>query len=617
MSRLSAVVASLLAVSCAPPNPTPRSSGSIAVSNDDALLFVADADHDVVVVLDAASGAVLRQTKVGRQPERLLVGPDGAVYVSCRADRSVARLSAGGEVVEATATVGAEPVGMALSADRSRLLVANSMSGTLSVLEAQSLAVRREVRVGGQPWALAASPDGRRVYVTDFGAGALRVVDLDVGSGPLRTLEQPPEAECGRGLVPRRTPAQAADVVLSPDGDRAYVAHVQSRTGGVGRVQTSLRLAVAPALSTVETTNDALLVDDARTRAPWAGGEAVSSGFPAALLSTNLDAACGEARGGTGMDAPSALVVDASGAWVYVVDHNSNAVAVVSATGRVDERYRVPERGIADVVRVGARPTGIAVAGDLTRAWVHNALDYTVSLVESRGGRLAQTAVIPFAHPTQAPDVERGRRLFYSAVDPRLTQPEFGGVSCSSCHPDGRTDGLSWVLPASRGGPRNTPPLWGVTATAPYHWDGALADLPAFSTRMVTQMGGRGLSRGDVADLSAYLATVPAPDNPAVERVAPGLVARGEALFASRCASCHAGAVLTDGLAHGSTLSGAPKLDTPSLRGVFASAPYLHDGSATSLRQVLLDPRASMAEHDQRALSAADLDALEGFLSTR
>jgi cytochrome c peroxidase len=59
------------------------------------------------------------------------------------------------------------------------------------------------------------------------------------------------------------------------------------------------------------------------------------------------------------------------------------------------------------------------------------------------------------------------------------------------------------------------------------------------------------------------------------------------------------------------------RLDTPSLKGVFATAPYLHDGSATTLRQVLTSSAASMVEHDQRMLSAGDLEALEAFVSTR
>lgn len=626
---LGSLVVLSLVVSCARPAVVPRSSGSVAVSADDALLFVADADHDRLTVIETATRTVVRQTPVAKAPERVLLAPTGAVYVSSRGARTVSRLTADGAHVEATATVGAEPVGLALSADGAQLFVANSMSGTVSVLDAASLAVRREVTVGGQPWAVTAAADGRRLYVTDFTGGTVRVVHLDSDVLTTLTLEQPTEVECAWGDVPVRTPAQTADVVLSPEGDRVYVAHVQSRTGLDRGFNASLRLAVAPAMSTIDTTRDAVLRDTARTADPITSEPTREAPpFPPALLGTNLDEACQEVGAGTGMDAPSSLVVDGLGQWIFVADHNSNAVAVVSADGRSGRDFRVPERGIADVVRVGARPTGIAVAGDLRRAWVHNALDYTVSVIENRGGRLVEAEVIPFDRSPLPADVERGRRLFYSAVDPRLTQPEFGGVSCSSCHPDGRADGLSWVLPEPgaslepwdepvRTAGRNTPVLWGVTGTAPYHWDGALADLPAFSRRMVAQMGGGGLGSRDVADLSAFLATVQAPDNPVAGHLAPGLIARGQALFGERCAACHAGAALTDGRAHPVANAGATRLDTPSLRGVFATAPYLHDGSRPTLRAVLEDPRPSVGAHDQRALPGADLEALEAFLRTR
>ncbi|MEW5738397.1 MAG: c-type cytochrome [Myxococcota bacterium] len=616
-----------LCLSCTRPAVVPKSSGSIAVSRDDALLFVADADHDRLTVIDTATRAVVRQTPVARAPERVLVAPDGAVYVSSRGARTVSRLTSDGAGVEATATVGAEPVGLALSSDLTQLFVANSMSGTISVLDAATLELRRELAVGGQPWALTAAADGRRLYVTDFLAGGVRVLDLDRGSLATLTLTQPTVAECAFGDVPERTPAQPADVILSPAGDRVYVAHVQSRTGVTRGFNVSLRLAVAPAMSTIDTDTDTVFQDVARTTNALTG-ELVNEPppYPPALLGTNLDESCREAGAGTGMDAPSSLVVDGLGQWIFVADHNSNAVAIVSAEGRSAPGYRVPERGIADVVRVGARPTGIAVAGDLKRAWVHNALDYTVSVIENRGGALIESEVIPFDRSPLPPDVDRGRRLFYSAVDPRLTEPEFGGVSCSSCHPDGRTDGLSWVLPqrtpeAPWQAPgtwpaRNTPALWGVTRTAPYHWDGALADLPAFSARMVSQMGGFGLDEREVSDLTAYLSTVQLPDNPAAGLLAPGLVARGEALFAERCTSCHAGDALTDGRTHRDAISGVA-LDTPSLQGVFASAPYLSDGSRATLRNVLLDPRPTIASHNLAGLSSADLDAVEAFLRTK
>ncbi len=127
-------------------------------------------------------------------------------------------------------------------------------------------------------------------------------------------------------------------------------------------------------------------------------------------------------------------------------------------------------------------------------------------------------------------------------------------------------------------------------------------------------MGGGGISTLDVSDLTSYMATIEVPDNPALGTLAPGLVARGQELFAQRCESCHAGAALTDGKVHPSLVG---VLDTPSLKGVFSTAPYLHDGSAKTLREIFTASRPSITDHDQRTLSAADLDALNAFVSTR
>jgi cytochrome c peroxidase len=496
------------------------------------------------------------------------------------------------------------------------------MSGTVSVLDAQTLEPHGELQVGGQPWAVTALADDHRVYVTDFSAGDVKLADLDTGGVAQSVdLTQSTSAECPNGIAPPRQPAQAADVILSPEGDRAYVAHVQSRTNGAFGQQTSLAFAVAPALSTIDTSQNSTFQEQQTNGV----GDDPNQGFPASMLATNLDTACQWVNHNDGMDAPSSLVVDGMGDWIFVADHNSNAIAVVSSTRRNDARFRVPDRGIADVVAVGARPTGIAISGDLKHAYVHNALDYSVSVIENVNGQLTTSATIPFATSDLPADVERGRRLFYSAVDSRVTQPELGGVSCSSCHPEGRTDALSWMLPPPSGTnwfdqnstePRNTPALWGVTHTAPYHWDGSSTDLSTFSTGMVSQMGGAGLDPRDVSDLTAFMATLKEPDHPALGAQAPALIARGQQIFQASCGNCHSGDELTDGLQHPSTAAGAPLLNTPSLRGAFATAPYLHDGSAPTLRAVFTG-YATVQGHDQSALSAADLEALEAYVDAQ
>ena len=52
--------------------------------------------------------------------------------------------------------------------------------------------------------------------------------------------------------------------------------------------------------------------------------------------------------------------------------------------------------------------------------------------------------------------------------------------------------------------------------------------------------------------------------------------------------------------------------DTPSLTGIADSAPYLHDGSAATLHDVLVQTRGHMG--NTSSLSDDDLDALVEYL---
>jgi cytochrome c peroxidase len=55
-------------------------------------------------------------------------------------------------------------------------------------------------------------------------------------------------------------------------------------------------------------------------------------------------------------------------------------------------------------------------------------------------------------------------------------------------------------------------------------------------------------------------------------------------------------------------------LDTPTLRGLWRTAPYLHDGSAATLREVLTTRNAGDRHGVTSTLSPTDLDDLETFL---
>ena len=163
-------------------------------------------------------------------------------------------------------------------------------------------------------------------------------------------------------------------------------------------------------------------------------------------------------------DDDSTLVVTAAGSSkLFTVDAASGEVL-----GRVDVGW-VPRGVVLDSAADGAP----------RRAWVLNVVANSVSVVDvssPTSPRLERT--VELEDPTH-PDVKLGRFAFNNA-----NASSTGTFSCESCHPDGHTDQLLWVLGGPRCEidgctqipPRSTMPVRGVRDTAPYHWDGVPGD---------------------------------------------------------------------------------------------------------------------------------------------
>jgi hypothetical protein len=163
---------------------------------------------------------------------------------------------------------------------------------------------------------------------------------------------------------------------------------------------------------------------------------------------------------------------------------DDDAVLVVSAAG--SNRLFTVEAATGAILgraEVGAVPRGIALrsapTGQPDRAWVLNAGANSVALVDvSDPTRPHVVDAVALTDPTH-PAVKRGRLALNDAAASTT-----GTFSCESCHPDGGTDQLVWVLdtpPCDLAGcnqipPRVTMPIRGLRDTAPYHWDGIPGD---------------------------------------------------------------------------------------------------------------------------------------------
>jgi cytochrome c peroxidase len=188
----------------------------------------------------------------------------------------------------------------------------------------------------------------------------------------------------------------------------------------------------------------------------------------------------------------------------------------------------------------------------------------------------------------------------------------------------------------------------GLAWTHPLHWSSDRDEVQDFEhTIRGKLMQGQGLMRGSLPDamadkisgrsdsldaLAAYTNSHKFPVSPWAKNGLSESAQRGRTIFLSeqtRCATCHGGPLYSDsrpaereklvlhdvgtGNDDPSELMG-PKYDTPTLLGVYRSAPYLHHGKAATLRDVLTTQNAGDKHGVTSHLKPQEIDDLVEFL---
>jgi cytochrome c peroxidase len=242
-------------------------------------------------------------------------------------------------------------------------------------------------------------------------------------------------------------------------------------------------------------------------------------------------------------------------------------------------------------VPLGGRPLAVQFVADSEHAVVANYLLDAVQLVDVKTGKLIRQ--IALGGPASPSLARQGEGIFYDAQ-----RSHHQWFSCHTCHPDGHTSSRTFdtLNDGSYGNPKLTPTLRGVTKTGPWTWHGWQSDLgQAVEKSLTDTLFGPKPSAGDVKAILAFLETLDHPPNP---HRRPGgslgkAAQRGEGIFRGkgRCIRCHQGEHYTSAKNYDVKIEadGSPfdLWNPPSLRGVSDRGPYLHDGRAETLDEVL------------------------------
>ena len=628
-------------------------SSPIAIGQAGKQLFVAHPDADSISVIDLASRQIAHELLLADSaptvdelghyapavgPRALALDSTGqTLYVTGQWSGRVYAIDvASGTVARATTgAICSEPIGVLVSADDAKLFVACAQDDEVVELAASDLSLVAAVPCPRKPWALAWAADATTLYATHLlgpGVSAFATAPLaltttfPLADGPAGDDQTEPHGPV-RGIY---------DAAVRPGTSDLWVAHLML---GIDTPQPALdfQSTVFPALSILGPT-----------------------GTQVARLSVQANPGDGQAFGDV-VSGPRALTFSADGGLAFVADTDSEDVLIVDTAARVE----------AQIIRPlpGHMPEGIVWAGGEIYVQERNSEDVAAFIVAKGASGITVTPDgAPFATLAADPmptTMRLGQKLFFSANSDDVPVTQNHWVACASCHVEGRSDAVTWKFTQ---GPRDTPSNAGGLSDTGFLFRTADRNQVQDYWKTINVEQGGHFSITDPGQktlldaIAAYVNNaLPAPVPPSTDAshtlqgaALESLRAQGATVFAEvGCGSCHRGPAGTDSGMDNPTLDltgpivstatpggvllhdvgtcvqsgdfpdvdhtdidgdarGACAFDTPALRGLADSAPYLHDGSAITLDDVVPimlqatvgagQPPPSLSTADQRAL---------------
>jgi YVTN family beta-propeller protein len=140
---------------------------NLAVSKDGRYLYIVTEEGNALLVVDAQKQKVAHKVNVGTRPHSIVLSKDGkTAYVSNQWSDNVSVVDLTTFAVTDTLKTGGGPAGIALSADDRYLYVANSYGSDLSVIDISTGEEVKRLTAGNNPAGVHVNADGSQVYVT-------------------------------------------------------------------------------------------------------------------------------------------------------------------------------------------------------------------------------------------------------------------------------------------------------------------------------------------------------------------------------------------------------------------------------------------------------------------
>ncbi|MEO0367291.1 MAG: Ig-like domain-containing protein [Pseudomonadota bacterium] len=605
-----------------------RHSGALAC--DEGSLWGVNPDNDTIFNLDIEVLSGANEFAAAGRPSSIVKTSEGEIWVTARDLDQVLVFSEAGDLLEQIQlNYGSQPNHILASPSGAEVYVSLYGSGQLLKFVADRRLNQpfQVLSVGANLGAMAITPDGLTLLVTRFIStehwGEVYEIDVDSWAHN-NTFElykhlRDDQLDEGRGV-----PNYLAGIVVNGSGTRAYV------TAKKDNVDRGLLNGIGLDLDEDNTVRTMLAVLDLDT------GEEVRG---ARLDFDNADS-------------PSGLAMSVDSRHLFVALQGKNVVSImgVAEDGSFDGTVNLSLSGLAT--------QSLCVDEHTNHLLAKNYTERTVTAFDLDTGLVSPQKVVVSTVANEAFSVEElsGLQLFYNAFNglqsgnPVGKMSAEGYLSCASCHIDGGEDGRVWDFTGRGEGLRNNISLKGRSGTrfGNVHWSANFDEIHDFENDIRSFFGGRGLMTDaefaqaeevlgtskaglsqDLDNLVAYVQRLGKHSLPksASRSNAGGLVGAarsGQTLFKQQgCQDCHSGAAYTDTLMHdvgtlrsysgqraGEFLAG---IKTPSLLGLFSTAPYLHDGSAKSISEIFANAGGAVYQAEGADLNNTETVSHVGY----
>ncbi|MAV35482.1 MAG: cytochrome C peroxidase [Planctomycetaceae bacterium] len=468
------------------------------------------------------------------------------------------------------------------------------------------------VAVPAHPVSVVLLPDAKTAFVASLWARQLSVVDLTHPAAPRvvtkTDLPFPPRKQY---LLPGGSELIVADafggglVVIDPSSGRLLATQELNAHNLRG-------LAVAPAQRELLVSHQTLMSENATTEFDVHWGTVMVNVLEAVPL-TELTSSKPRKQRAARLTYLGTADQAAGDPDDVLVTSDGHRVVALAGTSEV-AIYRPGNGDEFERVTVGRRPTALALNATGDTVIVANMYSDSLSLVDLKTARVVQE--ISLGPQPELTRVDWGERWFHDA-----SLSSDGWFSCHSCHTDGHSNGRlnDNFGDGGTGAPKRVLALSEVAHTAPWAWNGKMADLSEQVRKSIkTTMRGPDPTDDQVAAIAAYLGTLRAPPSLAASRgtIDRSLVAFGKSVFQRlNCVECHRPPYYTTPETYTVDIAAGQEqqdFNPPSLLGVSQRRHLFHDNRASDLKSVLVGHNHGL----EGPLIDSDLKALLAFLQS-